>query len=132
MKDKSILGEKIAFYRNELRLKRPAFIDLLNKASGSNYTSQALYSWETGKAIPPADLIPSLAKTLKINILQLFGEDKFEESSVLLEKISSLQKEVELLKAEVDELRSENYRLEGKLEASKSILQEMIASYKRP
>lgn len=132
MKNKSILGEKIAFYRNELRLKRPAFIYELNQMLGSNYSSQALYSWETGKAIPPADLIPPIAKVLKISILQLFSDAEVQEEDKLLDKIDALSKEVESLKAEVDRLQTENYRLEGKLEASNSILQDVIGKYKKP
>ncbi|MBL6449911.1 hypothetical protein JMN32_26600 [Fulvivirga sp. 29W222] len=131
MKYKNIIGEKIAFYRNELRLKRPTFIEKLNDLLGSKYSPQALYSWETGKAMPPADLLPPLASLLNISILQLFSDTEVQETDELLEKIDLLSEEVDELKKEVDLLRKENYKLEGKLEASNSILQDMIENYKR-
>lgn len=131
MKNKNIIGEKIAFYRNELRLKRPTFIDKLNKMLGSKYSPQALYSWETGKAMPPADLLPPLAKILNISILQLFTDAEVQQTDELLEKIDQLTEENEELKKEVDQLRKENYKLEGKLEASNTILQDMIENYKK-
>ena len=131
MKNKNIIGEKIAFYRNELRLKRPTFIDKLNKMLGSKYSPQALYSWETGKAMPPADLLPPLSKILNISILQLFTDAEVQQTDELLEKIDKLTEENEELKKEVDQLKKENYKLEGKLEASNTILQDMIENYKK-
>ena len=131
MKNKSIIGEKIAFYRSELRLKRPTFIEKLNNMLGSKYSPQALYSWETGKAMPPADLLPPLAKLLNISILQLFSDDEIQETSELLDRIEALSSELESLKEEVENLKTEKYKLEGQLEASKSILQDMIENYKK-
>ncbi|UII34251.1 hypothetical protein LVD17_10560 [Fulvivirga ulvae] len=131
MKNKNIIGEKIAFYRNELRLKRPTFITKLNDMLGSKYSPQALYSWETGKAMPPADLLPPLAKLLNISILQLYSDAEIQETDELLDKIDLLTEQVEKLEKEVDRLKKENYKLEGKLEASNSILQDMIENYKK-
>lgn len=126
MEKQNIIGEKIATYRSMLRLKRPAFIEELNNEVGSNYTSQALYSWETGKATPPSDLIPAIAKILQVNILQLFGDFEAPVNVNLIQENRKLSEELESMKRYVEELKGENKKLEGKLETSMSILADMM------
>lgn len=126
MKKKNIVGDKIAAYRSMLRMNRPALINKLNAEIGSEYTSQALYSWETGKAQPPAYLLPDLARVLQVNLLQLFGDDEVQANSELIHQNKKMTEELEAMKKELEELKGENKKLEGKLEASMSILGDMM------
>lgn len=115
------IGVNIKFYRDELRLKRPAFVKKLNGLRKTKYTSQALYSWETGKAMPPADLIPVLADILQVNILQLFGID-----IPSMVDIDDLQQQLTERDKIIEELKRDKFILEGKLEMSNSLLKDVL------
>lgn len=115
------IGVNIKFYRDELRLKRPAFVKKLNGLLKTKYTSQALYSWETGKAMPPANLIPVLADILQVSILQLFGID-----TPTMVDIDGLQQQLTERDKIIEELKRDKFILEGKLEMSNSLLKDIL------
>lgn len=125
MEYKKIIGERIAHFRGTRRLTRPDFMEILNKTIGGQYTTQALYTWEKGKATPPADLVPVLAQVLEVTVSELFGQEP-QGNAELSSRNVQLEEEVEKLKKEVEELTGENKKLEGRLEASASFLKEVM------
>lgn len=125
MSKKKFLGEKIAVYRDKLRLNRKEFIDKLNEVLGTHYTTQALYSWEKGKSIPPADIVPPLADLLEMNILELFGIE-VSEMEAIAKSNEELTLEVEQLRRKVEVQAGEIHKLNGKLEASETFVDKLM------
>jgi len=129
LENKKFLGEKIAIIRSQLKLNRQEFIDKLNNALGTSYSTQALYSWEKGKSIPPADLVPPLASLLKISILELYIED-FSSSEDVSSANEELRARVNELQAQLATQKEQNLRMEGKLETSDVFIKQLVAQLK--
>ena len=125
MDKKKFLGEKIAFHRDKLRLTRKEFTEKLNDVLGTKYTTQALYSWEKSISTPPADIVPTLAHLLEMNILELFGVEVSEVEHIAKHN-EELILEVEKLKNKVDAQAAEIQKLTGKVEASESFVDKLM------
>lgn len=129
MDKKKFLGEKIAFHRDKLRLNRKEFIEKLNDLLGTKYGTQALYSWEKGVSIPPADIVPALAYLLEMNILELFGMEVSDAEQVARHN-EELTAEVDKLRKTVSAQEAEIQRLTGKVEASESFVDKLMSQLK--
>ena len=108
-----------------MKLNRQQFISMLNEHLNTKYSSQALYSWERGKAIPPADLIPPLAYLLNLDILELFGIEPTDHDKTIKENLM-LKSQVEQLNKKVTQQAEQILKLEGKMEASDAFLDKLM------
>ncbi|ELR69050.1 hypothetical protein C900_05439 [Fulvivirga imtechensis AK7] len=126
MSKKKFLGEKIAAHRDKLKLNRQEFINKLNELLGTSYSAQALYSWEKGKSIPPADLVPPLANLLEMNMLELFGIDASEIENMARDNAEHIL-EIQKLRKKVEAQEREIQRLGGKLEATESFMDKLVS-----
>jgi transcriptional regulator with XRE-family HTH domain len=58
---------KIREYREKARLSRKKL------SSQIGYAPITIFRWETGKRIPPADVIPKIAEACGVSIEEIYG-----------------------------------------------------------
>lgn len=68
------LGERISRARNRAGMPREYL------ASACQVDQSLIVQWEESRAVPPADLMPAVAKALRVSILDLFGITNSETS----------------------------------------------------
>ena len=91
-------GERLKERREERPMTRQALIDAVNEATGMDYTPQAVYAWETGRNLPPLNIIRVVEDILELDseLLTILGYDHTPTTD---ERLTALEESVTRIEA---------------------------------
>lgn len=100
------IGKKIKKYRMENKMTQTELSNAVGKSL------PIIQKYESGKVIPPIDVIERITKVLNVNLADIFLDESVAELekkyNALLEKYKEIVNENNSLKAELKELQEQN------------------------
>ncbi len=126
MLDKKIVGENIADYRKRKELTQRELAEQLN------ITAQSVSKWEAGLSLPTVDILYDLASVLEVNVDSLLS-DKATRNRDICYRDTGLDTDwLYNLKAELDDLVTEDEKLLHAHYIDPSIFQLDLSEYEEP
>lgn len=101
--DDELVGRFIARARERVGSEQ-ALAELAGRLDRRDYSRQAVNNWVHGRADPPARLVLSIARELRISLDEFLMPD--EERQTLEEKVEEMRRQLVIVKNELDRQRA--------------------------